>query len=602
MNGLLFEGIKHGYLREYSRWSFPKSDNQCSYDENYINKLLNILMRYTKGNIILSGKGSLQNTAILDAVGSRLKKKTGYQELDNMKIYVFYPAKFAANYENSAFASVYLKRLMDEVVSKGNAILLINNVREILYESYLYNKNNIDLNTKIFHDLAQNSKLKFIGTIEPDDDVFGQDKEYIQRKWKEYVEVVNLPGTKEEESINDIESETKRIEKYYDIKIDPKAVELGLRLAEKYIKEGAMPKKAFLLLDEVIIKYRIKNGLNACNKTGFVLKEEMVRALVAEKTGISINKIDKSDCIEEMLASRIIGQNHVAKAVSQAIRTIKAGLGDKNRPEGIFYFLGPSGVGKTEFAQTLSEVIYGDRSKLLRVDMSELNHPGDVTRLIGASPGYVGYDDGGVLTNWAMENPESVILLDEFEKAHPKCWDVFLQMFDAGRLRNGRGRIVDFNKTIIILTSNIGSENFIKRSDQRYAGFVNGNNNNQSLDLVKINENIHAQLIDTFRSEFLNRIDEIFIFNPLSLENLVQISRIMLKNVPVNLQTNDEILRFIARTGYDPKYGARNLKRVIKKLILDPVANMIIDGSVRKGDTIKIFINKEILSFSKVNN
>jgi ATP-dependent Clp protease ATP-binding subunit ClpA len=559
-------------------------------------------MRYTKCNIILSGKGSLKNTAILDALGTRLKKKTGYQELDNMKIYVFYPAKFAANYENSDFASIYLKRLMNEVVNRGNALLMINNIREILYEGYLYKKNNIDLNTKIFHELAQNSKIKFIGTIEPYDDVFGQDKEYIQRKWKDYVEVVNLPGTKEEESINDIESETKRIEKYYGIKIDTKAVELSLRLAEKYIKDGSMPKKAFLLLDEVIIKYRIKNGLTACSKTGFVLKEEMVRALVAEKTGIPINKIDKSDCIEEMLSSRIIGQDHVAKAVSQAIRTIKAGLGDKNRPEGIFYFLGPSGVGKTEFAQTLAEVIYGDRSKLLRVDMSELNHPGDVTRLIGGSPSYIGYEDGGVLTNWARENPASVILLDEFEKAHPKCWDVFLQMFDAGRLRDGKGRVVDFNKTIIILTSNIGSENFIKRSDRKYAGFVNANNNSQSLDLVKINENIHAQLIDTFRPEFLNRIDEIFIFNPLSLENLVQIAQIMLKNVPVNLITNDEILKFIARTGYDPKYGARNLKRVIKKLILDPVANMIIDGSVRKGDTLKVFINKEILSFRKESN
>jgi ATP-dependent Clp protease ATP-binding subunit ClpA len=328
-------------------------------------------------------------------------------------------------------------------------------------------------------------------------------------------------------------------------------------LAEKYIKEGRMPQRAIALLDEAIMRYKIeqKEGkVNANSK--FVLQEKMVTSLVAEKTGIPVSKISssgqgESDYLEELLSCRIIGQEHAAKSVAQAMRTVKSGLKDKKGPDGIFYFLGPSGVGKTEFALTLAEILYGNNSKLMRIDMSELSHPGDITRLIGAAPSYVGYENGGVLTEWAKKNPSSVILLDEFEKAHPKCWDLFLQMFDAGRLTDGHGVSVDFTKTIIIMTSNIGSDCFIERTDKGNVGFANGSNHSLAMDLDGIHRNIRSRLTDEFRPEFINRIDEVIIFNPLSIDDLIEIARIMMRSMPVKIRVTDEILRFVAENGYN---------------------------------------------------
>ena len=607
MNEIIFDGYKRGYLKNYSIAGSPKNAISNHQDDAFTDHMLHVLMRYMKSNIILLDDNPASPCPMLGSVLNKMYRKTGIRELDNLKIYLFDPSQFAANYGFDNLANKHFKHLLNELARKENTLLVIDNIHQMLYDSYEYGGSmSLTLDMSTFNELVKKNGLKFIGRVGSADKVFGEDNKYIQNKWGQYVEFIKIPkALPQKESNNwsiEIDSQWWRIEKHYGIKIEPDAIKTCIQLAEKYIKDGQMPQRAIALLDEAVVRYKIEHRNNESANSKFVLQEEMIKRLVAEKTGILAGKISssrqgQSDYLEELLSSRIIGQERAAKAVAQAVRTVKSGLKDKKGPDGVFYFLGPSGVGKTEFALTLAELMCGNSSKLLRIDMSELANPGDITRLIGAAPSYVGYDNGGVLTNWAKKNPSSVILLDEFEKAHPRCWDLFLQMFDAGRLTDGQGVSVDFSKTIVIMTSNIGSDCFIERTDKGNIGFAKETNHSLAMDLGSINRIIHSRLTNEFRPEFINRIDEVIIFNPLSVENLIEIARTMIRNMPVKLIVTNEILRYVAENGYNPRFGARHLKRALKRLILDPVANMIAEGMCQKGDIIKACLCNNCLSF-----
>ena len=366
---------------------------------------------------------------------------------------------------------------------------------------------------------------------------------------------------------------------------------------EKATREGDLAKASELrysTIPDLISQYdEAESRLIERQESGALLKEEVtsdeIADVVSAWTGVPVSKMMQGEMqklrnLEGELHERVIGQNEAVNAVSAAVRRSRAGLSDPDRPIGSFFFLGPTGVGKTELAKALAESLFDDERALVRIDMSEYMEKFSVQRLIGAPPGYVGYDEGGQLTEAVRRRPYSVILLDEMEKAHPDVFNILLQVLDDGRLTDGQGRIVSFKNTIIIMTSNVGSQ---------YIAGVDA-----STDPAEVQENVNNALRQTFKPEFLNRIDDVVVFHALSVDETERIVDIQLKDVRERLENNrislvltSEAKRELAEAGHDPVYGARPLKRLIQRQVVDRVANLIIDGKLMDGDTVQISLD-----------
>ena len=337
-------------------------------------------------------------------------------------------------------------------------------------------------------------------------------------------------------------------------------------------------------------------ALNAKQAEGGVLKEEVTSEEIAEVvsawTGVPVSKmmqgeVEKLQNLEAELHKRVVGQDVAVNAVAAAVRRSRAGLADPNRPLGSFFFLGPTGVGKTELAKALADYLFDDERALVRIDMSEYMEKFSVQRLIGAPPGYVGYDEGGQLTEAVRRRPYSVILMDEMEKAHPDVFNILLQVLDDGRLTDGQGRVVSFKNTIIIMTSNVGSQAIA-------AGEQNG------ASKAEVDKQVNDALRATFKPEFLNRIDDIVVFHPLGLDDIEKIVDIQLKGVRerldnerISLELTPAAIQALALDGLDPVYGARPLKRLIQRQVVDNVANLIIAGELREGDTVRVDVRDD---------
>jgi ATP-dependent Clp protease ATP-binding subunit ClpB len=339
--------------------------------------------------------------------------------------------------------------------------------------------------------------------------------------------------------------------------------------------------------------------LEDLQEEGALLKEEVdaedIAAVVSRWTGIPVSRlmegeIEKLIQMEDRLHTRVIGQDEAVEAVAAAVRRSRSGLQDPNRPIGSFLFLGPTGVGKTELARALAEFLFDDEQNLVRIDMSEFQERHTVSRLIGAPPGYVGYDEGGQLTEAVRRQPYSVVLLDEIEKAHPEVFNVLLQVLDDGRLTDGQGRTVDLRNAVIIMTSNLGSSAIMEEADEEV-----------------MREKVMKALQGHFRPEFLNRIDDIIIFHRLDKEHLAEIAKIQLLKVQtllgsrdIDLTLSDSATDLLTEEGYDPVYGARPLKRVIQRQIIDPLASQIIKGDIRDGDTVLVDAEDAEFTFNVV--
>jgi ATP-dependent Clp protease ATP-binding subunit ClpB len=350
--------------------------------------------------------------------------------------------------------------------------------------------------------------------------------------------------------------------------------------------------------------------LQKLQKSRRILKEEVtaedIAEVVARWTGIPLTKMLEEDRVklqrmEEELKKRVMGQDEAIKRVSDVIRRSRAGIGDPDRPNGSFIFLGPTGVGKTELTKALAQFMFNDDSALIRVDMSEYMEKHSVSKLIGSPPGYVGYDEAGQLTESVRHRPFSVILFDEIEKAHPEVFNMLLQVIDEGRLTDGKGRVVNFKNSIIILTSNIGSQ-FIEKMES--IGF---SNNSDKQDYSNMKEKVLEAMKDHFRPEFINRLDEIIVFDILSEEAIKEIVNLRMKVVKerlvakdIDFKISDEALSYLAKEGYNPHYGARPLNRLIQNKILNPVASYIISNDMKKGDTVFVSVkNNELLIETK---
>jgi len=339
-----------------------------------------------------------------------------------------------------------------------------------------------------------------------------------------------------------------------------------------------------------------------------VLKEEIteedIASVVSKWTGVPVSRMLESEAhklvrMEQELEKRIVGQNEAVRKIADTIKRSRAGISDPNRPIGSFIFLGPTGVGKTELTKALAEFLFDDEKALIRVDMSEFMEKHSTSKLIGSPPGYVGYEEGGALTETIRHRPYSVILFDEIEKAHPEVFNVLLQVLDSGRLTDSKGRVVNFKNSLIIMTSNIGAQ-FIDKMEQ--IGFTAKDEKNNEYNLVK--EKIFASLKDFFRPEFMNRLDDVIIFDILSKEAIRKIVDIQINLVKerlqakeISMQLSDKALEYLAKEGYKPEFGARPLKRLIQDKILNPIASKIISQGIVKGGTVIVDVRNNSLTF-----
>ncbi|MFN2135659.1 MAG: AAA family ATPase, partial [Candidatus Promineifilaceae bacterium] len=396
------------------------------------------------------------------------------------------------------------------------------------------------------------------------------------------------------------ESEKEAIQDVREIREEMEQVNLQIEQAERNADLQRAAELRYGNLRELEEKLAASlDRLEDLQEEGALLKEEVdaedIAAVVSRWTGIPVSRlmegeIEKLIQMEDRLHTRVIGQDEAVEAVAAAVRRSRSGLQDPNRPIGSFLFLGPTGVGKTELARALAEFLFDDEQNLVRIDMSEFQERHTVSRLIGAPPGYVGYDEGGQLTEAVRRQPYSVVLLDEIEKAHPEVFNVLLQVLDDGRLTDGQGRTVDLRNAVIIMTSNLGSSAIMEEEDEEV-----------------MREKVMNALRGHFRPEFLNRIDDIIIFHRLDKEHLAEIAKIQLLKVQtllgsrdIDLTLSDSATDLLTEEGYDPVYGARPLKRVIQKQIIDPLAAQIIKGDVRDGDTVLVDAQDGVFTFNVV--
>lgn len=372
----------------------------------------------------------------------------------------------------------------------------------------------------------------------------------------------------------------------------------------KASERGDYEREAQLKIEKVKLEKELKE-LESKKTQALVVGWDDVAQVVSEWTGIPVSKLKEEEMqrllkLEEELHKRVIDQEHAVRSVAEAIRRARAGLKDPKRPIATFLFLGPTGVGKTELSKALAELLFGDEEALIRLDMSEFKEEHSVAKLIGAPPGYVGYEEGGKLTEAVRRKPYSVILLDEIEKAHPRIFDLFLQVFDDGRLTDSHGRTVDFRNTVIIMTSNIGSQYLLSIS-------IDGDEESVWSEFERAKVKVLEELRYFFRPEFLNRIDEVIVFKPLTMKELLQIIDLLvtsinerLKEKNIRLTLSEEAKKELVKLGYDPAYGARPLRRVLQKYLETPLADRIIKGEIKEG--MKVLVEYDGNGFSFVSS
>ena len=400
-----------------------------------------------------------------------------------------------------------------------------------------------------------------------------------------------------EMSVEELENKLKQISSEKEEAIGSQDFERAAKLRDEEKK----------LRDEIEkAKTEWKEGNNRDNLT---IGDPEIAEVVTEWTGIPVKSLTEDEGtrlmhLEEELHSRIVGQSEAVNAVSRAIRRSRVGLKDPRRPMGSFIFLGPTGVGKTELCKALAEILFGDENAMIRVDMSEYMEKHSVSKMIGSPPGYVGFDEGGQLTEKIRRHPYSVVLFDEIEKAHPDVFNILLQILEDGILTDAQGRRVDFKNSIIIMTSNVGASGLMQKASA--LGF--GGDDTPKSEEARIHERVMASLRDTFKPEFLNRIDEIIVFSKLSDNEIKQIASLMLKSVEKRLETmnisisfDDDVIALLAREGTDPVYGARPMRREIQRRIEDALSTEILDGKIAAGDNVQCRLDGDKILFQKNN-
>lgn len=608
-----------------------------------IRRTIQILSRRTKNNPVLIGEPGVGKTAIAEGLAQEMVAGTVPAELANKRLMVLDMGSLVAGTKYRGEFENRLKKVIDEIQADGHVILFIDELHTLIGAGGA--EGAIDASNILKPALAR-GELQTIGATTLDEyQKYIESDAALERRFA----TVQVDEPTPEESLAILKGLRPRYEAHHHVKITDEALEQAVKLSDRYISDRFLPDKAIDLMDEAAAMVRInaeekkprKPSLDEqiaelqSAKEAAIEQQDFDRAadlreqelslrakqeqqadrvserqaeqhyrlkvtgedvakVVAEWTGVPLTQLKRSESdrlinLEKVLHKRVIGQNEAVDAVAKAIRRARSGLKNPNRPIGSFMFLGPTGVGKTELAKALAEAMFGSEDNMIRIDMSEYMEKFSTSRLIGAAPGYVGYDEGGQLTEKVRQHPYSVVLLDEAEKAHPDVFNLLLQVLDDGYLTDSKGRRVDFRNTIIIMTSNLGATQL---QDEKEVGF---GARDMSQDYNAMAGAIRQQLKLHFRPEFLNRIDETIIFHSLNKQELHQIVKLMTNELrdrvaeqEISLKVTPAAVDLIAAVGYDPEYGARPLRRAIQDKIEDRLSTALIDGEIKPGDTVTV--------------
>jgi len=619
--------------------------------EDEILRVMEVLVRRTKNNPVLIGEPGVGKTAIVEGLARLIAADNVPEPLRGKRLValdlglVLAGAKYRGDFEER------LKGIVEEVkASQGQIILFIDELHTMVGAGRA--EGAIDAANLLKPALAR-GELRCIGATTLDDYREGIERDpALERRFAPVF--VDEPSL--EETIEILRGLRDRYQEHHGLEIEDGALDAAARLSQRYIQDRSLPDKAIDLIDEAASKVRLRLAREQANTPATEIKRlqaqedeawqnrnyeaaagfrqqrlklesehpelteqaasgraavgaEDVAEVLAQWTGIPVRSIFSEEAekllhLEEALHERVVDQDEAIAAIADAIRRSRSGLGDPRRPIGSFLFLGPTGVGKTELAKSLAAFLFDDVDALLRIDMSEYREPHTVSRLFGSPPGYVGFDQGGQLTEAVRRRPYQVILFDEVEKAHPEVWSALLQILDDGRLTDGHGRTVDFRNTVVIMTSNVGSRQaYSKRGG---LGFQSAGSSEAGRDEV-IRERLTATLKETFRPEFLNRIDEIIIFRRLAPERLRLVVDKMLRELRdrlserrLNVELTERAKDWLVETGYDEEYGARPLRRLIQREVENVLARHVLSGEYSEGDRISIDVEDDALTFQKV--
>ena len=602
--------------------------------EKEIQRMIQILSRRTKNNPCLIGESGVGKTAIVEGLAEKVAIGDVPEILRDKRVVSMDISGMVAGAKYRGDFEERIKKALAEVKKCGNIILFIDEIHTIVGAGSA--EGAIDA-ANILKPMLARGEFQLIGTT-----TIEEYRKYIEKDTalERRFSPINVPEPSKEDTIQILKGLRDKYEAHHNVKITDEAINSAVELSVRYINDRFLPDKAIDLIDEAASKARLNEYIepelikklqeeiekvkndkeeailnqkfekaaelrdkeaklqeklekeevkwkNKNTKMIVTINDENIAEVISSSTGIPTDKINETENeklknLEKMLHERVIGQNEAVEAVAKAIRRGRVGLKDPNRPIGSFLFLGPTGVGKTELSKAVAECLFGGEKDLIRIDMSEYMEPHSVSKLIGSPPGYVGYEEGGQLTEKIRRKPYAVILLDEVEKAHPDVMNILLQILDDGRLTDSNGRTVDFKNTVIIMTSNIGARLI---TDKKNLGFGNSATEDTLKEYENTKKDVMAELKKEFRPEFINRIDEVIVFHKLNDEEIKQIIDLMLKQVEnrlkeqnINVKIDESVKELIAKQGINKSFGARPLRRTIQNLVEDNLAEAILDS------------------------
>lgn len=635
-------------LTEYAREG--KLDPVIGREEE-IQRVVQILSRRTKNNPCLVGEPGVGKTAIAEGLALKIVEGNIPETIKEKRVVTLDLSGMVAGSKYRGEFEERIKKVISEVIGDGNVLLFIDEIHTIIGAGGA--EGAIDASNILKPSLAR-GELQIIGaTTREEYRKYIEKDAALERRFQPVV--VDEPS--EEEAVRILFGLRDKYEAHHQVRITDSALEAAVKLSSRYINDRYLPDKAIDLMDEAASKVRLSVYTSspeikeleqeikrleeekekaikaeAYEKAGEIKKQQEaaqeqlekqklldekqrqekqmvvsdneIAEIVASWTKIPVKKLAEEETerlqkLESILHQRVVGQEEAVGAVAKAIRRGRVGLKDPNRPIGSFLFLGPTGVGKTELSKALAEAMFGSENSIIRVDMSEYMEKHSVSKLIGSPPGYVGYDEGGQLSEKVRQNQYSVILFDEVEKAHPDVFNILLQVLDDGHITDAQGRRVSFKNTIVIMTSNAGAQNIVEPKRLGFASVTD-----EKEDYKRMKDGVMDEVKRIFKPEFINRIDEIIVFHQLTKENIKQIVGIMIASIGkrskaqmnITLETTDGVIEHLAEVGFDPKYGARPLRRAIQTNIEDKLAEAILAGTIREGDTVRVeYLDNEMV-------
>ena len=618
--------------------------------EKEISRLIQILSRRTKNNPCLVGEPGVGKTAIAEGLAQRILAGSVPETIKDKRLVVLDLSGMVAGSKYRGEFEERIRKVVDEVRENQGILLFIDELHTIIGAGGA--EGALDASNILKPSLSR-GELQIIGAT-----TLEEYRKYIEKDaaLERRFQPVTVEEPSEEEAYEILKGLRPYYERHHKVEISDEALEAAVKMSVRYINDRFLPDKAIDLIDEAASKVQL-SGYQASSeiedlsreiqkifqekeraiKTGYLslakecqekqkeaearleqlqvkeekknqrksgkVDEKAVASIVSDWTKIPVQRLTEGETrrlaqLEKELHKRVIGQKEAVHAVSQAVKRGRVGLKDPNRPIGSFLFLGPTGVGKTELSKALAQAVFGSEQAMIRVDMSEYMEKHSVSKLIGSPPGYVGYDEGGQLSEKVRRNPYSVILFDEIEKAHPDVFNILLQVLDDGHITDAHGRKVDFKQTIIIMTSNAGAQAIV---EPKQLGFIS--QKDEKKDYEKMKSGVMEEVRRLFKPEFLNRIDEIMVFHTLNKEEIRKIVLLLLKSLEkrceeqmdIHLNVTNSAVDYIAEAGFDAKYGARPLRRVIQSKIEDRLANELLEGKIKQGDIVQVqYRNKEI--------